>query len=479
MANKKILTIGLSLADDKTEFCEFDSDTSLLDWDIILFKSDIKEYIYKSKSTFKGKPCLSDDESFKLKAQSEHWRREIKAAVEHGKLILVFLNELTPLSIATGEKEFSGTGRNQKVTRIVTDYDNYQSIPLDLKPINSKGKEIKISAKNSECISSYWHEFSSVSSYKVIVESELTPCLLTKHGDKVVGTISKSKNSNGALLCLPDIDFYPESFFIGEEDEENEGDWTPEAKQFASKMIKAIISIDKSLRSSGELTPEPDWAKDTKYKLNQEKVASQKLLKIEKNLEIVQAEKEAVIDEVKDLGRLRNLLFEKGKPLEYAILDALKIIGFAVSQFDDGESEFDAVFESKEGRLIGEAEGKDNKAINIDKLRQLAMNIHEDLERDEVDEPAKPVLFGNSYRLQPIDERPEPFTTKCITAAATSSTALVFTPDLFYIAKYLKDKRDTRYATKCRKAILSSIGRVHFPDVPQKEVKGTDQSESE
>lgn len=479
MANKKILTIGLSLADDKTEFCEFDSDTSLLDWDIILFKSDIKEYIYKSKSTFKGKPCLSDDESFKLKAQSEHWRREIKAAVEHGKLILVFLNELTPLSIATGEKEFSGTGRNQKVTRIVTDYDNYQSIPLDLKPINSKGKEIKISAKNSECISSYWHEFSSVSSYKVIVESELTPCLLTKHGDKVVGTISKSKNSNGALLCLPDIDFYPESFFIGEEDEENEGDWTPEAKQFASKMIKAIISIDKSLRSSGELTPEPDWVKDTKYKLNQEKVAFQKLLKIEKNLEVVQAEKEAIIDEVKDLGRLRNLLFEKGKPLEYAILDALKIIGFEVSQFDDGESEFDAVFESKEGRLIGEVEGKDNKAINIDKLRQLAMNIHEDLERDEVDEPAKAVLFGNSYRLQPVDERAEPFTTKCISAATISSTALVSTPDLFHIAKYLKDKRDARYATKCRKAILNSIGKVCFPDIPQGAVTETEQSRSE
>lgn len=479
MANKKILTIGLSLADDQTEFCEFDSDTSLLDWDIILFKPDITEYLYRRESTFEGKPCLSDDESFKLRAQSEHWRREIKAAVEHGKLVLVFLNELTPLSIATGKKEFSGTGRNQKVTRIVTSYDNYQSIPLGLKPINSKGKEIKLSAKNSECISSYWHEFSSVSSYKVIVESELTPCLLTKHGDKVVGTISRSKNSNGALLCLPDIDFYPESFFIGDEDEENEGDWTPEAKQFASRMIKAIISMDKSLRSSGELTPEPDWAKDTKYRLNQEKVASQKLLKIEKNLEVVQAEKEAVIDEVKDLGRLRNLLFEKGKPLEYAILDALKIIGFEVSQFDDGESEFDAVFESKEGRLIGEAEGKDNKAINIDKLRQLAMNIHEDLERDEVDEPAKPVLFGNSYRLQPIDERPEPFTTKCISAAATSSTALVFTPDLFYIAKYLKDKRDARYATKCRKAILTSIGKVNFPDVPQEAVTESEQSKSE
>ena len=303
--------------------------------------------------------------------------------------------------------------------------------------------------------------------------------MLTKHGDKTVGTISRSKNSNGALISLPDIDFYPESFFIGKEDEENEGEWTPEAKQFAARMIKAIVSIDKSLRSSNELTPEPDWAKDTKYRLIQEQTASQKLLEIEEKLELIQAEKEAVIDEIKDLGRLRNLLFEKGKPLEYAILDALKIIGFEVSQFDDGESEFDAVFESREGRMIGEAEGKDNKAINIDKLRQLAMNIHEDFERDEVNEPAKAVLFGNSYRLQPIDERPEPFTAKCISAAAMSSTALVFTPELFDIAKYLKSNSNTSYAIKCREAIFTSIGKVIFPDIPQRSTTECEQSENE
>lgn len=150
-----------------------------------------------------------------------------------------------------------------------------------------------------------------------------------------------------------------------------------------------------------------------------------------------------------------------------------------MSQFDNGESEFDAVFESKEGRLIGEAEGKDNKPINIDKLRQLAMNIHEDLERDEVNDPAKPVLFGNPYRLQPIDTRPEPFTTKCISAATTSSTALVFTPDLFLIAKYLKDKRDIRYATKCRKAILTSVGQVKFPAVPNEAYLENEQPKSD
>ncbi|MFK3723563.1 hypothetical protein ACI2KE_06905 [Pseudomonas monteilii] len=474
MANKKILTIGLSLADEQAQFCEFNSDTSLLDWDIILFKPEINEYIYRSEDTFEGKPCLSDDQSFKLRAQSEHWRREIKAAIEHGKLVLVFLNEHTPLSIATGERKYSGNGRNQVTTRIVENYDNYQSIPLNLKAISSKGKEIKLTAKNSELISSFWSEFSSISSYKVIIEGESSPLLLTKHGDKTVGVIQRSKNSSGALLCLPDIDFHPESFFIDEDGNEdgNEGDWSQEAKQFASRMIKTIVSMERSLRSSAELTPEPDWVKDIKYSFNEERLTSQKLLKLEQSLESIQAKKETLIDKTKGLGRLRNLLFEKGKPLELAILDALKIIGFEVSQFDDGESEFDAVFESREGRLIGEAEGKDNKAINVDKLRQLALNIHEDLKREEISEPAKPVLFGNPYRLQSVEERPEPFTTKCVSAATTSSTALVSTPDLFLVAKYLTDKRDAKYAARCRKSILTTVGKVEFPDIPKMENAG-------
>jgi len=477
MAKKKILTIGFSLADEDSEYTEFDSDMSLLDWDIVLFKSDIKEYIYRCQSTFEGKPCLSDDDSFKLKAQSEHWRREINSAFDHGKLVVVFLSELEKVSIATGEKNFSGTGRSQKVTRIVTSYDNYQAIPLALRPLNAKGKEIKLSTKNCEALASYWHEFSDISSYKVLINGEYPTCLLTKHGDKSVGIIVKSKNSNGAIICLPDIDFYPDAFFIDEEDEENEGDWTVEAKQFASKFIQCIVSLEKALKSHGELTPEPDWAKNSVYKLQQETVATQRLLKIEKRIKEVQVEKELVLDQVKSLGRLRHLLFEKGKPLEYAILDALDTIGFNVSQFENGESEFDAVFESKEGRLIGEAEGKDNKAINIDKLRQLALNVHEDLERSEVNEPAKSVLFGNAYRLLPLNERPEPFTQKCLSASVTSSTALVFTPDLFKVAKYLKDNKNARFATKCRKAILNTVGLVKFPDIPKQEdqITGTEE----
>ena len=74
-------------------------------------------------------------------------------------------------------------------------------------------------------------------------------------------------------------------------------------------------------------------------------------------------------------------------------------------------------------RFIGEVEGKDNKAINIDKFSQLERNLNEDFAREGVDQFAKGVLFGNPYRLRSPDNRDDPFTDKCRTAAARRGAA--------------------------------------------------------
>lgn len=107
---------------------------------------------------------------------------------------------------------------------------------------------------------------------------------------------------------------------------------------------------------------------------------------------------------------------------------------------------------------MGEAEGKDNKAINVDKLRQLAMNIHEDLEREDVTSPAKGVLFGNGYRLSAPEARDSQFTAKCISAAQSANTALVPTTELC---------EDADYAKRCRAAILTASGVVSLPPPPE------------
>jgi hypothetical protein len=157
----------------------------------------------------------------------------------------------------------------------------------------------------------------------------------------------------------------------------------------------------------------------------------------------------------------------------------LRLFGFTAEPFKESDSEFDVVFESVEGRLIGEAEGKDNKAVNIDKLRQLSMNIHEDLQRESVAAPAKPVLFGNGFRLQPLQERGDPFTEKCHSASTTSSTSLVFTPDLFPPVQYLGKNADAEYARACRVVILGTTGRVTFPEPPATEIHKEDTQLSE
>ncbi|PIR15418.1 MAG: hypothetical protein COV48_14475, partial [Elusimicrobia bacterium CG11_big_fil_rev_8_21_14_0_20_64_6] len=236
MAAKKVLSVGFELASVDVKYCDFKADISLLDWDIVLFRPaiDIDDYFAYSSDYYKGKPSLSDSFSFQLKERCDHWRREIKEAFNSGKTVIIFLSELQEVYIDTGERRYSGTGRNQKTTQIVSLHSNYSVIPIKLSPISTKGTAIKRAARNADVISPYWKEFAEVSQYKVVLTAEKIPaCLLTKNGDKPVGALYRNKNSNGSLILLPDIDFYAEKFL---REKDGEQLWTPAATQFAARM---------------------------------------------------------------------------------------------------------------------------------------------------------------------------------------------------------------------------------------------------
>ncbi|HYG34588.1 MAG TPA: hypothetical protein VEC99_07390 [Clostridia bacterium] len=464
MSAKRILTVGLELASPDTQYASFGSKLSLLDWDIILFKPDIRDFLSYT-DYYQGKPSLDDSSSFSLKECCEHWRREIKQAVETGKTVLVFLSQWREVFVDTGQRSYSGTGRNRQTTRHVALYTNYQAIPASLAPVTATGTSMKLVDKGAEVLAAYWSAFETHSRYQVLLTAEKIPaCLVTRTGAKPVGALYRSKASPGTLVLLPDIDFYDSSFI---KEKGGKQTWTSAGTQFAGKFVSAIVALDKALRSSSEVTPEPAWASDPSFGLGPEAELRVQLLEAEQRVEEAQRRKEETADRLAAAGRHRALLYEKGKPLESAIIEALRLLGFIAAPYKESDSEFDVVFESAEGRLIGEAEGKDNKAVNIDKLRQLTMNIHEDLQREEVTVPAKPVLFGNGFRLQPIAERPDPFTEKCHSAAATSSTALVHTPDLFVVVQSLLEQPDLDYARDCRSAIINTTGRVHFPQKAQ------------
>lgn len=468
MSEKKIVSVGCEIPGGYSKYVSIDSDVSLFDYDIVLFRPKIHA-IAHSYDNYRGKPSLDDSRSFHLKSRLAHWRRELSDALHSGKTVFVFLTELYEVYVDTGQREYSGTGRNRQTTRMVTLHDNYKSLPFELVPINAKGSEMKL-LSGSEIISSYWTEFKDYSAYEVIFGNEVKvtkPLIVTRTGERILGALVKLKDSSGAMFLLPSINFDAEEFT--RENKKGEIFWTKEAEKFGGRFTKSIVEIDKSLRISNSVSPAPAWANSSEYDLPNEIKLRDELLDVSKKLDDLQLQKQKLDGDLVKEGGLKKLLFEKGHPLEDAIIHALKIVGFSAIKYKDSESEFDVVFESSEGRFLGEAEGKDNSAVSIDKLRQLEMNIHEDLTREEVLEPAKGVLFGNAYRLLPLSERGGFFTEKCTTAAKRSGTALIATPDLFAVAQYLQGSPDENFSRDCRKAILETSGEiVRFPVPPIK-----------
>lgn len=469
---KNIACIGINVPGADTENISLSSKTSFLDYDVVIINPEISVFYGYGYDEYNGKMCLDNTNSFRLKEHLEHWRREILEAVKAGKNIFFMLNEKQEVYVATGEKSYSGTGRNRQVTRLVTIADNYEMLPANITITNTNGSSMVLLG-NHNVLAPYWKAIGSNSKFKVLIEGDgFKPLIQTKTGNKAVGAILKNKGSDGSLVLLPYVDFDHDELTY-ENEEDGKSYWKEDAIKLGKKFIGTVCTTDRSLRSSGEMSAIPDWLLQDFYVLPKEKNIRDKLAVTESKFESLQKEKEQFEQQILDESILKHLLYETGKPLENAVHLALELIGFNVSKYEDSNSEFDIVFECKEGRLIGEVEGKDNKAINIDKLRQLEMNIHEDFARDEINNMAKGALIGNAYRLSEPSERGDFFTFKCLTAAKRSSTALICTTDLFNIAKYLSGKSDKKYAKKCRQAILATTELVVFPSLPVMEVRET------
>lgn len=461
MAAKTIFTVGLQLPTKEFfQYQSFHSNVSLLDADIILFEPNLDYQTDYSNPRFEGKPNLSDDSSTKCLHSLNHWKEELSIAFNSGKTIYIFLNSPGNVFVHTGNS-FSGTGRSQKTIRNVSEISSYAMLPISFKEKKTaKGKNIKFT-QNANFLKPYWDLIRDFTEYQLYFEHEkVKPLILTKTGDKVVGGMLQN-DKGGTILLLPPLKL-PEDFVELHADKKTQI-WSESAIQFGKSLLSQIVAIDKALKSSLESTPAPQWLEDKQFQLDIEQTCIDEINTLTQKIEKIKSQIKQKQTELFKHSLSKKLLYENGKPLEYAIIDALQTIGFKAENYDDGKSEFDIVFESDEGRFIGEAEGKDNSAINVTKFRQLESNIHEDYERDEVSTHAKGMLFGNPFRLLPPNERKEFFTQKAIESAKRTGIALVNTHELFEVVKYLKNTNDQDYAKLVRECFkTTSVKLLNF-----------------
>jgi hypothetical protein len=465
--DKNVITIGYEVPDFSDIFYAYSTNQSLLDADIVVFEPDFSDYSldYSSEPQYKGKPCYDKNSSFRLQEDSKHWQTELSTALEAGKTVFVSFYKFEDFFIHTGNTQSSGTGKTARISNIVTLYNNYQFFPIQLPPIVPKeGKQIIFSGH--PVFSSFWNEFKDYCKYESYLDGKVNcPLFTTKTGGKSVGALFKVGTGN--LILFPPI-IYDEEKFTKHDSRKKKDIWTPEAVKFGNRLIQIFLEIDKTLRKGEDRTPPPDWTREDNFQLVAETQLTLEIEKKSKEIDSLIHQKNEMITKLDHEVELKNLLFEKGINLENGIILGLNILGYKAQNYNDGKLEIDQVIVSPEGdRFIGEAEGKDNTAVNIDKFRQLVTNIQEDLQKEEVKSPANGILFGNGFRLTMPAERTEQFTEKCINTAKSYNYALMRTSDLFQVSKYVTASKDESFAKSCREAIKNGAGKiVVFPTVP-------------
>lgn len=440
------------------DYISYFDDQSLRDFDIIIFspKFPPMERVYFDA----GGSCLAIEETQRLSRAMLHWKQELREALAAGKTVFLIADSATDELAAISVESKRKGERNYQTQNI----NNYQVVPISLKARSAKGRVIR---SPSALFKGLLRILDDLLEYRVVFEQKFSKGaeICAKDGTPIGGVL-RLKELPGTLVALPYFDFSDDQMVA--EDEDDEPIWSDEAERISKALLGQITAISKEVRESAEKTPPPDWVQSERVP----QVVSSIRSKISE-LEAQIADAEAKLEEQRELEskaiEVQGLLYEKGQALEMAIEKALILLGFEVETIRIDDLEIDHVIVSPEGkRMIGESEGKDNSAIDIKKFRQLESNIGEDFERDEIDEPAKGVLFGNGYRFLEPDKRPDQFTRKSLTNAARLGSALVKTSDLYPLAVYLMDNPDNELFKKsCRDAICAtSGGLVVFPSIP-------------
>lgn len=458
-----IFSVGLALPGNAAEFIPFRSDRSLFDGDIVLFRPSIASY--DAYEHYAGRQLISESESVALTRDMAHWRSELRTAMESGKSVFVFLPKPEEAYYHTGVRSHSGTGRSRVTTQHVAQASSYNCLPISLQGLTARtGSEIS-SMGDLGPLAAYWSEFAAMSEYQVYFDANgVQPVLGTKKREKVVGAVV-SHPSGGALILLPPLKWDEDALTYARGENTY---WRKEGTALGKRIVGALVAISEARRRAGKKSPMPEWVLGPENQLAAERQTLESIATVEDQVRKLTDKRATLEKELEANRELYGLLYESGHALEHAILLALQLIGFNAEPFKQGESEFDAVFSSEEGRFLGEAEGKESKAINIDKMSQLERNLQEDFARDEVTEFAKGVLFGNAHRYTAPGERPAFFTEKCTSAAKRLGVALVRTPDLFYAARLVAETGSHELAAACRRAIFAAQGDiVAFPAVPE------------
>jgi hypothetical protein len=217
------------------------------------------------------------------------------------------------------------------------------------------------------------------------------------------------------------------------------------------KETGVLLDCLRGILEIGFESPPPSWI--DKYTLPNETINAEKIMEIEKEINKLCVEKRKMEEEQINISKFKGLLYEKGKrALEPLVREAFRLIGFKVLEPKEYDEDYDLYIKEDQITIIGEIEGTDNSAIDVNKYRQLLDYVeHESLKGIN----CKGILIGNAFINKDPAERENQFSSHAIKGCERQKFCMITTHQIFEIVKIgLSDLYDAEME-KIRSNIIS------------------------
>lgn len=135
------------------KYIKFYDSNTILECDMLIVELEWLFDEYEIYEYYNGVEQLNDYDSNKVISDMEKRKNELLEFLNSGKPVVVFNGNDNYKYRYTGKKDFSGTGRNTRITNIVTTIHPTELFPIKIKPLKLEGTETSL--KNNRLLDFY------------------------------------------------------------------------------------------------------------------------------------------------------------------------------------------------------------------------------------------------------------------------------------------------------------------------------------
>ncbi|MFE0729624.1 hypothetical protein ACFW2X_15500 [Streptomyces antibioticus] len=423
----------------------FASTVSCYDFDVVMW--DIEgtfDYYNSICNKEQGLPALSDHQTRQFLEAVQRRRDEFEEILKLGRALVIFPGSKREILHSTGERTYSGTGRNRVETRMVAPVSFHRALPFELEISPGRGVEVEALPGPFE---SLWRQTQGYWVYRgVLKEHPGSPVLKISQTNNTVGAYVKYKDG-GLLAILPEPYWDP-----NEDQEEGDAESSPDATEDEHSSTPERLHAWLCSQMNEETEDAPTWVADFSFP---------EVRTLDAQLETLQGELKQLLEKIDKIKsaqaeeeKWKRLLYSQGSALESEVERALEILGFEILPPVPGRA--DIRVKSGECRAVVEVKGISKSAAEKH-AAQLEKWVSEEVIAEEPTPRA--ILIVNAWRGVKPTERTQPaFPDQMLSYSKSKDHCLVTSTQLLLMARTAM--AHPAKAEAIRNELLTTVGVV-------------------